>query len=100
MKVTKASHPFLFEAFQAIDHDSGRTIGAGREITEYDVPTRCEAMVLPSERLLAAMTAQERETVAIGDYDEAQATLKLLDSPDGDTLDRLLAEHFCDYHQP
>lgn len=97
MKITAKSHPFLFEAFQIIDHDSGRLGRLNGKITEYDVPERCEAMVAPSERLLAVMTRGERETVAIGEREEAKAIFELIYSADVDILKELLSEHFCDY---
>lgn len=59
MKITKASHPFLHEAFLAIDHDSGRNTRFESR-TEFDVPARLEHLITPAERALAAMTEDER----------------------------------------
>lgn len=96
MQVTLKSHPYLFEAFLTIDHDSGRSIGRGDAPIVYNVPERCEELVRPAERALAGLTASERETVAIGEETEATAIVGLL-GDDGVKLEELLAEHFCDY---
>lgn len=96
MKITAKSHPFLFEAFQAIDYDSGKALTRTAVITEYEVPERGYEMVLPAERALAALTADERETVAIGDQDEADNLYDVL-GENGRRLQEILAEHFTDW---
>jgi hypothetical protein len=96
MKITKKSHPFLFEAFVAIDHNGGRSFRQRAATTEYEVPERCAKLVVPAERALAAMTKEERETVAIGDQELSDAIISSLGG-NAEKLNELLAEHFTGY---
>lgn len=69
MLVDKNNYPSVFEVFEIISHDRGS--GAGHSY--YAVPDEWAIFVKIAETELLELTAEERETFAIGEETEAEA---------------------------
>lgn len=67
--MTAASHPLLFDAFEAISHDCG--YGAGH--ASYSVPPERVGQLADAERALGDLSPAEREEMTIGDSTEFMA---------------------------
>lgn len=66
--ITKESHPLICNAFETISHDSGKHVGISAIPTKYEVPDEFD--VDKMEKVLAKLTPDERETLAIGEQVE------------------------------
>lgn len=67
--VLATTYPLLHAAFEAISHDCGA--GAGHET--YWVPDEWSPHVPDAEAALATLSAEERQTFAIGEHSEVEA---------------------------
>lgn len=95
--LTAATHPVLHAVFEAIALDNSGEAGHA----SYSVPLRFRDAAARAEIVLAALTADERETIASGDQDEAAEILKSrVDRPDDRAIvDALLNAFFEDWHE-
>lgn len=66
--VTAATHPHLFEAMDAITHDS-----CGGCHRHYNVPAGWTEALSRMEAVLGRLTPEQRQTVAIGECSEQEA---------------------------
>lgn len=96
-RVTAASHPILFEVFEAISHDGGGSAGHD----SYSVPAGLEERAARAEAFLSRLTSDERDTVAIGDQDEAAGILaeRRESEAEGADVDAFLNAFFEDWHE-
>lgn len=94
IKITKQSHPKVFEAFHNIDYDVGGFLVIAPS-SGYDVPDRLAEEVVAAERSLAKLSEDDFEAFTIGDQDEADAMLSR--DPDLELAQHLLAEFFVNF---
>jgi hypothetical protein len=69
-KITGATHPMLFEAMDAITHDSG-----GGCHHHYNVPAGWVEALPRMEALLGRLSEDQRQTIAIGECSEQDALI-------------------------
>jgi hypothetical protein len=67
-RITRDTHPHLFEAMDAITHDGG---GGCHE--HYNVPAGWSEALSRMETLVGRLTVDQRETIAIGECSEQEA---------------------------
>lgn len=92
--ITEQSHPTLFKAFELISHDCGRQAGH----TNYCVPDHYDALLPLAEQVLAGLlkhSAEEFETLCIGEQSESQAIVQKYGLLRTDELLQRFFEEFC-----
>lgn len=93
MKITKASHPYIYGAFLAIDYDSGIP---DHEPDHYDIPGLWDNEIPQIEASLAKLSPNQLETLTIGDVDDQEAMVKAI--PELDRASALFTSFFSDWN--
>ena len=75
MRITRLTHPYLFDMLQTIDQDHGRITRLQPAFQAYDLDKSREVVDF-AENLASNLSAREREDLAIGEETEVQAMLE------------------------
>lgn len=75
MRITRLTHPYLFDMLQTIDQDHGRINRLQPAFQAYDLDKSREVVDF-AENLASNLSAREREDLAIGEETEVQAMLE------------------------
>lgn len=96
-QVTAETHPVLHAVFEMISVDNAGQAGHER----YSVPLKFRDAVAQAEVVLARLSPEERETVAMGDQDEAAEVLtaRTQNAEEKRAIDTLLNAFFDDWHE-
>lgn len=97
LPITAATHPALHAVFELIARDNAGQAGHER----YSVPLKFKDTVAQAEVVLARLSPEERETVAMGDQDEAAEVLavRTQSADEKQAIDALLNAFFDDWHE-
>ena len=97
LPITEATHPALHAMFEMIALDNAGQAGHER----YSVPLKFKDTIAQVEIVLARLSPEERETVAMGDQDEASEILsaRAESAEDKRAVDALLNAFFDDWHE-
>lgn len=92
MRITPTSHPHIYGAFLAIDYDSGMP---SAHPEHYDVPGLWDEELPAIEASLAKLSANDLETLTIGDVSDQEEMVKA--TPELDRASALFAGFFSDW---
>lgn len=95
--ITAATHPALHAVFEMIALDNAGQAGHER----YSLPLKFRDTVAQAEIVLARLSPEERETVAMGDQNEAAEVLAVRteSAEEKRAIDALLNAFFDDWHE-